>query len=464
MDTKAPSAIAQARGVANESEALEWLRERNIDDIELIIPDHAGVARGKMMPVAKFFSSGKSAMPRSIFTQTISGEYPQDDEGFQYDPMDSDFHLTPDYSTLTIVPWETDPTAQLIHDATNHDGTPLQTSPREVLRRVIRLYEDLGLKPIVAPELEFYFVKPNIDADNPIEPPIGRSGRAEVGRRSYSISALNEFDEVIDDIYDFSEAQGLEIDTLIHEEGAAQMEINLRHGDPLELADQAFLFKRTIREAAHRHDMYATFMAKPMNQQPGSAMHIHQSLVSIENGFNAFSKDDGTPTDLFSHFIGGHQKYLPHVMCMLAPYVNSYRRLARTQDPVCANLCWGHDNRTVGLRVPRSSPEARRLENRIPSSDSNPYLAIAASLACGYLGIKEQLQPDAPLQDNGEDKASGLPRWLLDAVDLFGQCDPLKEVFGEQFVETYRAIKLSEFETFMGVVSTWEREHLLLQV
>ena len=242
------------------------------------------------------------------------------------------------------------------------------------------------------------------------------------------------------------------------------MEINLRHGDPLELADQAFLFKRTIREAAHRHDMYATFMAKPMNQQPGSAMHIHQSLVSIENGFNAFSKDDGTPTDLFSHFIGGHQKYLPHVMCMLAPYVNSYRRLARTQDPVCANLCWGHDNRTVGLRVPRSSPEARRLENRIPSSDSNPYLAIAASLACGYLGIKEQLQPDAPLQDNGEDKASGLPRWLLDAVDLFGQCDPLKEVFGEQFVETYRAIKLSEFETFMGVVSTWEREHLLLQV
>jgi len=220
MDTTAPSAVAQARGVVNEIEALEWLRERNIDDIELIIPDHAGVARGKMMPVAKFFSSGKSAMPRSIFTQTISGEYPEDDEGFQYDPIDSDFHLTPDYSTLTVVPWETDPTAQLIHDATNHEGEPIQTSPREVLRRVIRLYEDIGLKPIVAPELEFYFIKPNIDADNPIEPPIGRSGRAEVGRRSYSISALNEFDEVIDDIYDFSEAQGLEIDTLIHEEGA----------------------------------------------------------------------------------------------------------------------------------------------------------------------------------------------------------------------------------------------------
>lgn len=458
------SSADAARGVKNAEQALEWLRRRNVEDIECIIPDQAGVARGKMVPTSKFFSSDAMAMPVSIFAQTISGEYPEDDDRFQHDPNDGDMHIVPDFSTLTIVPWESDPTAQLIHDARHRNGNALNRAPRQVLRNILKLYEDKGLAPVVAPELEFYFVKPNTDADHPLEPPIGRSGRAEVGQRSYSISALNEFDEVIDDIYDFSEAQGLEIDTLIHEEGAAQLEINLLHGNPLELADQAFLFKRTIREAAHRHNMYATFMAKPMSQQPGSAMHIHQSVRDIKTGRNIFSDEDGQPTKAFYHFIGGHQKYLPAVMCMLAPYVNSYRRVARALETAPINVHWGYDNRTVGLRVPNSSPAARRLENRVPSSDANPYLAIAASLAVGYLGMVEELEPEPALEGWGRGEPFGLPRWLLDAVALFEQCDPLKDVFGESFVHTYRAIKLSEFDTFMGVISPWEREHLLLQV
>ena len=152
-----------------------------------------------------------------------------------------------------------------------------------MLRRVVELYENRGWKPVVAPEIEFYLVKPNNDPDYPLEPPVGRSGRPESARQSYSIAAVNEFDDLFDDIYDFSEAQDLEIDTLIHEDGAAQMEINLRHGDPLVLADQVFLFKRTIREAALRHEMYATFMAKPMSSEPGSAMHIHQSIMTLDD-------------------------------------------------------------------------------------------------------------------------------------------------------------------------------------
>ncbi|MEO1066335.1 MAG: glutamine synthetase family protein [Pseudomonadota bacterium] len=464
MDQPSNTSDDAARGVTNAFEAQRWLQKRNIEDIECIIPDQAGVARGKMMPSAKFFSSDTMAMPGSIFIQTITGEYPAEDAHFKHDPTDGDIQIVPDYSTLTVVPWESDPTAQLIHDAVRRDGTPLKRAPREVLRSVVALYEARGLKPVVAPELEFYLVKPNTDSHEPIQPPIGRSGRPEAGRQSYSISALNEFDEVIDDIYDFSEAQGLEIDTLIHEEGAAQMEINLRHGDPLELADQAFLFKRTIREAALRHNMYATFMAKPMSQQPGSAMHIHQSVVDIETGQNIFSTADGEPTQAFYHFIGGHQKYLPAVMCMLAPYVNSYRRVARALVTAPINVHWGYDNRTVGLRVPDSKAQARRLENRVPSSDANPYLAIAASLAVGYLGLVEELEPEAAIEGWGRDKPFGLPRWLLDAVALFEDCDPLKDVLGESFVHTYRAIKLSEFETFMGVISPWEREHLLLQV
>ncbi|MEP2894444.1 MAG: glutamine synthetase, partial [Roseibium sp.] len=236
-DNTPQESLDSRRGVANEEAAREWLSSRNIQDIECIVPDLAGVARGKMMPSEKFFSGPVMTMPASIFAQTISGDYPDDDERFQHNPIDGDLYFRADYSTLTTVPWESDPTAQLIHDAYKRDGEPVETAPRNVLKRVLKLYEDKGWEPVVAPELEFYLVRPNTDPDYPLEPPTGRSGRPEVGRQSYSISALNEFDDLIDDIYDLSEKQGLEIDTMIHEEGAAQMEINLRHGNPLVLAD-----------------------------------------------------------------------------------------------------------------------------------------------------------------------------------------------------------------------------------
>ena len=453
----------QARGVASLDAAREWLSARGTEDIECVVPDQAGVGRGKMMPVGKFLAGPTMSLPSSILTQTITGDYPDDDESFQHDPADRDILFEPDFATLATVPWATDPTAQIIHDAYHRDGRPVEIAPRQVLRRIIELYAHQGWRPVVAPEIEFYLVKPNTDPDYPLEPPTGRSGRPESGRRSYSIAAVNEFDDLFDDIYDYSEAQGLEIDTLIHEEGAAQMEINLRHGDPLTLADQVFLFKRTIREAALRHDMYATFMAKPMSREPGSAMHIHQSVVDIKTGANIFSDEAGDPTQLFFAFIGGSQKYLPAVTCMLAPYVNSYRRLIRSSSaPV--NVMWGYDNRTVGLRVPFSEPASRRLENRLPSSDANPYLAIAASLACGYLGLTEGHTVGEPVAQAANEDEIALPRGLLEAVALFEDCEELVGIFGKRFVATYRAIKQSEFETFMQVISPWEREYLLLNV
>ncbi|OKL42342.1 glutamine synthetase family protein [Pseudovibrio exalbescens] len=454
---------AAIRGVKDIEAARTWLRERNIQDIECIVPDIAGVARGKMMPTEKFFAGSTLTMPSSIFAQTISGDYPEDDHRFQHHPTDGDLAFFPDYRTLTIVPWESDPTAQIIHDTCTQDGSAYDVAPRNVLKNVMKLYSDEGWSAVVAPEVEFYLLKPNTDPDYPLEPPIGRSGRPEVGRQSYSISALNEFDELIDDIYDLSEAQGLEIDTLIHEEGAAQMEINLRHGDPLELADQVFLFKRTLREAALRHDMYATFMAKPMSSQPGSAMHIHQSIIDRATQRNIFSDDDGEMTDTFRHFVGGLQTYLPALTPIVAPYVNSYRRFVRNSTSPC-NLFWGADNRTVGLRVPNSSPEARRIENRLPGSDANPYLAIAATMAAGYLGIKKQIEPDSPRDYSSSNQISSIPRSLLDAVAAFENNEDIISVFGEKFVSTYRAIKLEEHEIFMSVISPWEREYLLMNV
>ncbi len=464
MARKAAKNVTQSkRGAASVEEARAWLASRGIEDIECVVPDQAGVARGKMMPVQKFVAEPSMSIPGSIFTQTIAGDWPQDNDSFQNDPADRDVVLEPDFSTLSIVPWEADPTAQVIHDAYHLDGRPVEIAPRQVLRRVMELYALQGWRPVVAPEIEFYLVKPNKDPDYPLEPPSGRSGRPESARQSYSIAAVNEFDDLFDDIYHFSEAQNLEIDTLIHEEGAAQMEINLRHGDPLMLADQVFQFKRTIREAALRHDMYATFMAKPMTREPGSAMHIHQSVVDAKTGRNIFSADDGEPTPEFFAFLGGSQKYLPAVTCILAPYVNSYRRLTKAASaPV--NTMWGYDNRTVGLRVPHSSPEARRVENRIPSSDANPYLAIAASLACGYLGMTEGTTVSEPVTGSANDEEIALPRGLLEAVALFEECDELVEIFGKRFVATYGAIKRAEFETFMQVISPWEREYLLLNV
>ncbi len=455
-------AASSLRGVANVAEARAWLRARGIEELECVVPDQAGVARGKIMPTSKFFNAPAMNLPSSIFHQTIAGEYTADDAAGAADPADADLVLEPDFSTLSVVPWANDPTAQMIHDCFNRDGEPVEVAPRNVLRRIVDLYTAKGWHPIVAPEIEFYLVKPNTDPDYPLEPPVGRSGRPETGRQSYSISAVNEFDDLFEDIYDFSEAQGLEIDTLIHEEGAAQMEINLRHGDPLALADQVFMFKRTIREAALAHNIYATFMAKPIADEPGSAMHIHQSIRD-KSGKNIFSNAKGEPTKEFFSFLAGQQKYLPHVMCILAPYVNSYRRLTK-EGTAPINVAWGYDNRTTGLRVPPSKPESRRVENRIPSSDANPYLAIAAGLAAGYLGMTEELEPTEPIEGSAHGLDYDLPRGLLEALSLFEESEALEKLFGRTFIVTYAAVKRAEFETFMRVISPWEREYLLLNV
>jgi len=461
---RTPAAFLQnLRGVKDWKQASEWLEWRAIEDIECITPDQAGVARGKMMPSKKFISNTSLALPSAVFMTTISGEYPEDGHGFVYPEDDGDLKLVPDLATLSVVPWESDPTAQVICDLARQDGSAVEYSPRNVLKRVMTKYAEMGMKPIVAPEIEFYLVHKNPDPDYPLTPPVGRSGRPIGGGQGYSIAGVNEFDELIDDIYHFSEAQGLEIDTLIHEEGAGQLEINLRHGDPIELADQVFMFKRTIREAALKHDIYATFMAKPIQDQPGSAMHIHQSVVDIKTGQSVFANPDGSENDTFRHFIGGLQKHIPNALVMLAPYVNSYRRLTQSASaPV--NTRWGYDNRTAAFRVPVSDPQARRVENRIPSSDANPYLALAASLACGLLGILEKIEPDAPSSKSVNEDLIELPRGLLEAVALFEQDKLLHEILGDSFVTTFAAIKRMEFETFMRVISPWEREYLLLNV
>ena len=280
---------------------------------------------------------------------------------------------------------------------------------------------------------------------------------------SFSIDAVAEFEDFVEDMYDFADEQALSVDTLIHENGAAQLEINFNHGDPLDMADQVFVFKRTVRETAQRHNMYATFMAKPMQKEPGSALHIHQSILSLATGDNIFNGADDQPTPELMHYIAGLQRYTPDLISFYAPNVNSYRRLAPDiSAPI--NLSWGYDNRTTAFRVPDSTPINRRVENRFPGADANPYLAIAASLASGLLGLEHKLQPTAPHQGTANDDSVEVARSLEEAVRRLNANTDLARVMGGLFLRAYAAVKLDEFEEFNRVISSWEREHLLLQV
>ncbi|MDJ0947163.1 MAG: glutamine synthetase family protein [Kiloniellales bacterium] len=442
----------------------DFLKEHKIEEVECLVPDMAGIARGKILPADRFIKGIRSnvlRIPEQIFVQTVTGHYPSEDD--VTDPAARDVFLTPDPGTIRVVPWYEEPTAQIICDAYYFDGAPVEFASRNVLRRVLDLYAEKGWRPIVAPELEFFLVDVNTDPDNPLEPPVGRSGRRETSRQSYGVDAVNEFDPIFEDVYDFCEAQGIDIDTLTHEAGSAQMEMNFNHGDAMELADQTFLFKRTVREAGLRHKVYATFMAKPMQDEPGSSMHIHQSLLNAKTERNLFSQNSGKNTSLFNHYIGGLQKHVPAMMPLFGPNVNSYRRLVPYSDaPI--NTHWGYDNRTVGLRVPHSDPRARRVENRIAGADANPYLAIAATLACGYIGMTEKIKPRPPIDGSAYRLAHTLPRTLYDALQRFTGSRTIRPVLGESFIDAVALVRSTELEAYQQVISSWEREHLLLNV
>ncbi len=440
--------------------ARDYIAGRRVDEVECIIGDIAGVARGKAMPASKFAKQSSFFLPNSIFLQTITGEWADNPSGQFTEP---DMILTPDFSTATAAPWTADVTLQVIHDAQDPSGKPVPTAPRNVLRRIVELYNAEGWQPVVAPEMEFFLTARNLDPNMPVMPPMGRSGRRAAGKQAYSMSAVDEYGKVIDDIYDFAEAQGFEIDGILQEGGAGQVEINLAHGDPVRLADEIFFFKRLIREAALRHDCFATFMAKPIEGEPGSAMHIHHSVVDLKTGKNIFSDRKGAETQHFLHFIAGMQNHLPGAVALLAPYVNSYRRYVPDfAAPI--NLEWGRDNRTTGLRVPISGPEARRLENRLAGMDCNPYLGLAASLACGYLGLKEGRMPRDECTGDAYNIDTDLPYNLGDALDLLDEDKSLQEVLGQGFCSVYDSVKRNEYKEFLQVISPWEREHLLLNV
>ena len=206
--------------------AQDYVKGRKLDEVECVIADLPGIARGKAVPAAKYARQGSFHLPDSIFYQTITGDWGEaaGAEGF----IERDMIMRPDHSTTSAAPWTGDWTLQVIHDAFDRKGEPVPFAPRNVLKRVVELYQKKGWTPVVAPEMEFFLVARNIDPAKSIQPMMGRSGRPAAARQAYSMTAVDEFGPVIDDIYDFAEAQGFEIDGITQEGGAGQLEINLR--------------------------------------------------------------------------------------------------------------------------------------------------------------------------------------------------------------------------------------------
>ena len=364
-----------------------------------------------------------------------------------------------------MVPWASDPTVQIIHDCFTRDGAPHELAPRNVLRRVIERYEALGLKPIIAPELEFFLVQKNTDPDFPLQPPVGRNGRPETARQSYSIDAVNEFDPILDLMYDYCESMELDVDTLIHESGAAQLEINFRHADPLSRADQVFLFKRTVREAALRHDIYATFLAKPMENEPGSSMHIHQSIARCQNRQERVHRQGRRATQRAVHELPGWPAALHsggdgvlRAERQLLPSPGLWRGLA--------------EERAMGLRQPHLRP-ARAVRQPGKHARGEPFRRLRRQSLPGHrchTGLRicwassRSCSPPNPRPVSRIPAASNCPsrcriRWSSSSAPT-----ALGGILGERFCKAYICIKRKEYETFFRVISSWEREFLLLNV
>jgi len=451
---------------AQENKTIEqWLNDKGVVDVEVIVSDFAGISRGKKLPVRKFINSldpNDLRMPDAMFGITVDCDF----IGNEFiTELETDVYMIPDPNSGGLLPWCSNPTAYFICDVIRQDGTPLDMSPRQVLKNVIQLFANKGWQPIIAPEFEFtLFTKEDDDKPTVAQPPRGRSGRLTTDKGVLSVDGISEFGPLFDDVQRYCESMNLPVEALIQEAGVGQFEFNVEHGMPLTVADTAFQFKRMMKWAAIEHDHYASFMAKPYPDDFGNAMHIHQSVVDIETGLNVFADEDNEDTPLFHSYIAGLQKYTSSAMLFFAPYSNSYLRLAASlSSPV--NTHWGRENRSVGLRVPAGGREARRVENRILGSDVNPYLAIAGSLLCGYLGMVEGLKPSEPVTTSAYGlTTNSLPQHIYASVEALENWAEIRELLGEEFITTYLDVKKAEMKARAQVLSPWDTEYLLTNV
>ena len=426
--------------------------------VELLFSDMNGVPRGKVIDGSSLKPGFRPHMGLSVLLQTITGGYADVLE--RLNPKDEDMLLEPDWSTYRATTWKEDDHSQVICRTLTKNGVATGIYSRNVLINILGEYAKLGWFPIVAPEVEFYLVQPVTDPRNALVPATGQDGRLESGGESFSIDALDKFEDYFATLRQSCAKANIQIEGLIHEMGPGQIELNVGHGDALQKADQLFLLKRAVKACALKCGMTATFMAKPIEEAAGSGLHIHTSMNDAE-GKNIFALVDGEATAMLRHYIAGLQHYLPRAFALFSPTINSYKRFVPDLSAPL-NLEWGYDNRTAGFRIPYDSDENGRVENRIAGADANPYLFTAASLACGLLGVREKLEPRAPVEGNAYNLnlPAAFPRDLGAALVDLQNCQPIIDLMGRDFIDSFVSVKLDEIGHFQAEISLWEQRYL----
>jgi glutamine synthetase len=430
---------------------LEELRSRNIDVIRVSYSDLIGVDRGRDVLLEELESTlGHGiAFCRAAYHTTPMGDVVPMPGGLESGLPDITAY--PDLETLSDLPWE--PGALwCLADTTVLGGQPAEESPRVVARRVADKLAELGLGAIVGPELEFYLLEQD-DAS-----PQGWRRYADAPGNVYVVGRKGDPRGVLLTMLRYLRDASLRVTAANHEFCGGQFEINLYHSDLLDAADRAFRMKSAVQEIARHEGMLATFMAKPFNDEGGSGFHLHVSLVD-EDGTNVFGDPDGEHglSDIGRYAIGGVLAHAPALAAILNPTINSYKRFG--PDTLAPWLIdWGPDNRSAMLRIPPERGPASRMEVRLGDATANSYLAIAAVGAATYLGIRDKVEPPAPLQGYGYDPEAApmLPQSLPEALDALAADTDLREVLGDFFVESFLTYKRNEVERFAHHVTDWE--------
>lgn len=427
---------------------MSWIEDHpDVKAVRCGAADLNGQARGKRVPrkfAGKLETEG-TRFPLSVLNLDIWGE-DIEDSPLVFESGDPDGVLLPTERGFTPMPWLSAPTALLPLWSFHEDGSPFAGDPRHALADVLKGYTKLGLTPVVATEMEFYLVD---DSGREIRQPRSpRSGKRRQGAEILSLRALDAFDIFFNDLYDACEAMDIPAEAAISEGGEGQFEVNLCHvPDALKAADDAWLFKMLVRGLARNHNMAASFMAKPYDDYAGNGLHTHFSVID-KNGRNVFADGTDAGNDLMRNAVAGCIAGLSELALVFAPHGNSYDRLVPGSHAP-TGICWGYDNRTAAIRIPRGNPDAKRIEHRVAGGDVNPYLFLAAVLGSALVGIEDKMTAPDPIKGNSYDlDLPQLPATWQSAIDNFENSKLAKRVFNPLLVDNLVRTKRQELSLF----------------
>lgn len=438
------------------SQVLKDLEKIEKKKVKVAVSDMDGILRGKYIHVDKFLSAVEKGFGfcNVIFGWDSSDSCYRDSTYTGWHSGYPDALAKLDLTTYRQIPWD-HLTPFFLADFVKADGSsPLEVCPRQLLKKIISQLENQGYQAEVGFEFEWFNFKEtaeSLKAKNYVNPePL------TPGMFGYSLlrSSQNSefFNQIMDDMYQFN----VPIEGLHTETGPGVYEAAIHRASPLEAADRAVLFKTGVKEIAQKYGIMASFMARWHNQLPGCSGHIHQSLVDSSQR-NLFASTGQSMTEIFKSYLAGQLRYLPEVLPLFAPTVNSYKRLV--EGFWAPTRCtWGVDNRTCALRVILGG-SASRVEVRLPGADINPYLALAGALACGLQGIKENLQLTTPqVKGSGyDDRSSPLfAKNLYDATLIMRESRFANALLGETFVQHFAETRFWEWQQSQEAVTDWE--------